>query len=317
MKVTDFPMLLVEDDPDEIVRVQDALAHGRLVNPLRIVSDGQKAIAYLSGQDEYVDRESHPFPSIVLLDLTLPELSGLKVLAWIRSQKTLKTLPVILLTSSTGVEGDLGPSDGPGVSYCLVKPVDSERLLQMMKSIGMYWMILDNSRPGAGPPGMSLQNRRVLVVDRDADFTRGIGEALRRRAPPIVVDPALDAADALRRLSNTPLDALVYERGIEEGEEFRFLSQVRAVKASLPVIVLCAEPDEPFAAQAIQRGMTGVLPKQVRQDLFSNDLHGLLMAAMTPGISVLGSVPEPRPARASTKAKLSRTRGKGRGSRRR
>jgi hypothetical protein len=48
MKVTDFPMLLVEDDPDEIVRVQDALAHARLVNPLRIVSDGQKAIAYLA-----------------------------------------------------------------------------------------------------------------------------------------------------------------------------------------------------------------------------------------------------------------------------
>src|SRR6185295_3420893 len=97
MKLTDFPMLLVEDDPVEIARVQAALAQANLVNPLRIVHDGRKAIAYLSGQDEYADRESHPFPSLVLVDLSLSKPSGIEVLAWIRSQEQLKNLPVILL----------------------------------------------------------------------------------------------------------------------------------------------------------------------------------------------------------------------------
>ena len=89
MKVTDFPMLLVEDDPEEIVRVQEALAQASLVNPLRIVNDGRKAIAYLSGQEEYADRASHPFPSLVLLDLTLPETSGWEVLAHLHNHSFL------------------------------------------------------------------------------------------------------------------------------------------------------------------------------------------------------------------------------------
>ena len=314
MKVTDFPMLLVEDDPGEIVRVQEALAQANLVNPLRIVNDGRKAIAYLSGREEYSDRASHPFPSLVLLDLTLPETSGLEVLSWIRSQQGLRTLPVILLTSPLSDQVGSQPSDADGASSCLAKPVDCERLLEKMKAIGMYWMILDNSRPEAG----AVQNRHVLVVDRDADFLRSIGESLRRRVPPFVVDSASDSADALRRLSRNALDALVYDRGIEETEEFAFLSKVREVNAHLPVIVLCAERDEAFAVRAIQKGATGVLLKQVRQDQFSDELHALLVAAKVPD-PVAPPEPEssPEPAPDSSGAVLYRTHRNGNGSGRR
>jgi RNA polymerase sigma factor (sigma-70 family) len=307
MKVTDFPMLLVEDDPGEIVRVQEALAQANLVNPLRIVNDGKKAIAYLSGREEYSDRASHPFPSLVLLDLTLPETSGLEVLSWIRSQQSLKTLPVILLTSPSSDQGGSQPSDADGASSCLSKPVDCERLLEKMKSIGMYWMILDNSRPEAGQPGVPLQSRHVLVVDRDADFLRSIGESLRRRSPPFVVDSASDSADALRRLARNSLGALVYERGIEESEEFAFLCKVREVNADLPVIVLCAERDEAFAVRAIQKGAMGVLHKQIRQDQFSDELHALLVAAKVPEIAVAPAELEPAPAPDSSGAVLYRT----------
>jgi RNA polymerase sigma factor (sigma-70 family) len=306
MKITDFPMLLVEDDPDEIARVQEALAQANLVNPLRIVNDGRKAIAYLSGQEEYADRESHPFPSLVLLDLTLPETSGLEVLAWIRSQQNLKNLPVILLASSAADQGGSEPPAAPGMTSYLAKPVDCERLLEMMKSIGMYWMILDKTHPEAGQPGVPLQSRRVLVVDRDADFLRSIGEALRRRVPPIVVEPAADSADALRRLARNSLDALVYERGIEESEDFGFLSKVRTLNADLPIIVLCGERDEAFECQAMRRGVAGVLFKQVRQDRFSDQLHGLLVAFKAPEIPVAPAAPQSKPVPDSTDAPPSR-----------
>jgi RNA polymerase sigma factor (sigma-70 family) len=311
MKVTDFPMLLVEDDPDEIVRVQEALAQANLVNPLRIVKDGRKAIAYLSGQEEYADRESHPFPALVLLDVTLPELSGPEVLAWIRSQQHLKNLPVILLGSSTADKGGSETSSALGVDFHLAKPVECNRLLEIMKSIGMYWMILDKNRPEAGPRGVSPQGLHVLVVDRDVDFLRSIGEALRRRVPSIVVEQALDTADALRRLSRNSLHAIVYERGIEESEDFGFLSKVRAVNEHLPVIVLCANPDEAFAVQAIQKGVAGVIQKQVRQDHFSDQLHALLVTAMTPEDSALPPAPQPKTVRDSTEAGPPRTSGQG------
>jgi len=286
MKLSDFPMLLVGDDPEEILRIQQCLAQANLVNPLRIVNDGRKAIAYLSGQEAYADRESHPFPSLLLLDLTLSQPSGIEVLAWIRSQQNLRTLPVILLTSSMADQDDSESLSALGVSSYLAKPVECEQLLEKMKSIGMYWMILDNTRPQARQPGVSLQSRRVLVVDRDADFIRSIGQSLRRRAPPIVVESAVDAADALRRLTRVSLDALVYERGIEDANESGFLDKVRALKPDLPLFVLCEQRDEAFAVRAIQNGVTGLIQKQVRQDLFSDELHGLLVAAMTPEICV-------------------------------
>ena len=291
MKVTDFPMLLVEDDAEEIIRVQGALAQANLVNPLRIVDDGRKAIAYLEGQGEFADRESFPFPSLVLLDLTLAAPSGLEVLAWIRSQPKMKNLPVILLTSSMASD----PPAELGANSCLEKPVTCEALLEAMKSIGMYWMILDTSRPVAGQPGVPLQSRRVLVVDRDADFLRSVGDALRRRVPPIVVDPASDSADALRRLARNSVDALVYERGIDESAEFGFLDKIRAVNADLPVFVLCAEPDEAFAVRAIQKGAMGVLLKQIRQDLFADQLHELLAAIPSPEDAAAIEVPDSEP----------------------
>ena len=218
MKVTDYPMLLVGNDPDGISRVQEALARTNLVNPLRIVGDGRQAMAYLSGRAEYADRESHPFPALVLLDLALSEPSGEEVLAWIRSQPGLKNLPLILLSEST-------PSPAFGPIPWLSKPVQYERLLEQMKSIGMYWMILDKTGPRAGAPETSARGRRILAVDRDADFLRSITEAMIHRTPALAVDPASDVADALRRLTQDVPDALVYERGLDGSEDFAFLDQ--------------------------------------------------------------------------------------------
>jgi RNA polymerase sigma factor (sigma-70 family) len=280
MKVTQFPMLLAEKDPAEIARLQEALGEANLVNPLRIVDHGRKVVEYLSGTEEFADRDAHPLPSLVLLATTLPDIPGPKVLAWIRSQDPLKNLPVILLVSSAEEAGEEPSTPGPGVTARLLKPVDGERLIESLKSVGMSWMILGRSAPDPGVPAPSRQAPHVLVVDRDADFLTGLGESLRRRAPSILMESALDAPDAIRRLSRNSLKALVYERSIDEDGEFGFLDRVRTASPDLAVIVLCAEPDPAFEARAAGKGVRGVLLKQVRLDVFSDRLHELLVRAV-------------------------------------
>jgi CheY-like chemotaxis protein len=149
MKVSDFTMLLVEDDANDILLIQRALAKGCLVNPMRVVRDGEEAIAYLGGQGQYADRAVFPRPSLVLLDLKLPRKSGFEVLQWMRQQADLKKVPVIVLTSSKETT-DINVAYELGANSYLVKPVGFDGLLEMVKAIGMYWIILNKGpEPGA------------------------------------------------------------------------------------------------------------------------------------------------------------------------
>jgi CheY-like chemotaxis protein len=154
MRVTDFVLLLVEDDPDHVLLIQRAFAKANLVNPLKIVRDGEAAIAYLSGTGEFADRQRYPLPSLVLLDLKLPRKSGLEVLDWIRGEPSLRVLPVVILTSSDEAR-DVERAYALGVNSYLLKPVRFEDLLEMVKSIGMYWLILNKS-VAAGPAASLL-----------------------------------------------------------------------------------------------------------------------------------------------------------------
>jgi CheY-like chemotaxis protein len=152
VRVLDFVLMLVEDDPDHVLLIQRALAKANLVNPLRIVRDGDEAIAYLSGQGPYGDRNRYPLPSLILLDLKLPRKSGLEVLEWIRSDPALRVLPVVALTSSAETS-DIERAYALGVNSYLVKPLGFEDLLDLVKSLGMYWMILNKSvDPRTVPP---------------------------------------------------------------------------------------------------------------------------------------------------------------------
>lgn len=144
MEVIDFVVLLVEDDPDHVALIQRAFAKANLVNPLLVVRDGQDAVEYLSGRGAYSDRSRHPLPSLILLDLKLPRKSGLEVLAWLRGDPGLKLTPVVVLSSSAEAE-DVQKAYALGVNSYLLKPVNFGDLLEMVKSIGMYWMILNRS----------------------------------------------------------------------------------------------------------------------------------------------------------------------------
>ena len=151
MNVTDFTLLLVEDDPNDILLIQRAMSKGGLVNPLRVVRDGEEAVAYLAGRGLYADRGRHPMPSLILLDLKLPRKSGLEVLEWLRGREEMRRVPVVVLTSSKE-SADINRAYELGVNSYLVKPVGFEDLLEMVKAIGMYWMILNKGPESKAEP---------------------------------------------------------------------------------------------------------------------------------------------------------------------
>ena len=152
MKLTDFTLMLVEDDVNDVAFFQRAFAKSGLVNPVRVLRDGEEAVLYLQGIGTYADRALYPLPSLILLDLKMPRKSGLEVMSWMLAQPLpVRDIPVVMLTSSEE-RSDIRQAYALGARSYLVKPVAPKDLLDMLKSIGMYWMIL-HPAPGA-PPGM-------------------------------------------------------------------------------------------------------------------------------------------------------------------
>ena len=147
MTTNQFTVLHVEDDPNDVLLLQRAF---KKVNPqmvIHAVSDGDKAVAYLSGSDAYADRTAHPLPNLVLLDLKMPRKSGLEVLAWIRGQQNIKRTPVLIFTSSKH-DQDINRAYELGANSYLVKPVGFDALLEMVKTVNHYWGSL-NQMPTA------------------------------------------------------------------------------------------------------------------------------------------------------------------------
>lgn len=137
-------ILVVEDDPNDVLLIQRAFAKARILNPVRTVSNGDEAVAYVSGEGQYADREAYPLPVLVLLDLKLPRRSGLEVLGWIRSQPGLKRLPVVVLTSSKE-SSDINRAYDLGANSYLVKPIGFDSLLELVQSLEVYWMMLNQN----------------------------------------------------------------------------------------------------------------------------------------------------------------------------
>jgi CheY-like chemotaxis protein len=140
------PILLVEDNPDDQVLIARACRKALLANPLQTVGDGDSAVAYLAGTDPFNDRAAYPLPVVILLDIKLPRRSGLEVLSWIHDHPPLNRIPVVMLTSSKDVS-DVNRAYDLGANSYLVKPVDFDGLMHMVKNLGIYWTILNEPAP--------------------------------------------------------------------------------------------------------------------------------------------------------------------------
>lgn len=129
-------ILLVEDSPGDVRLTREALKEGGIANELHVAHDGEQALAFLRREGSYADA---PRPELVLLDLNLPRLDGREVLREIKSDPSLKRIPVVVLTTSTAEEDVLRVYDLHGNCY-IAKPVAFERFLDVVQSIEDFWL---------------------------------------------------------------------------------------------------------------------------------------------------------------------------------
>ncbi len=143
-------ILLVEDNPNDIELTLAALAENRLANEVVVVRDGEEALDYLYRRGIFKMR-TEGYPAVVLLDLKLPKLDGLEVLEQIKADEKLRSMPVVMLTSSRE-EQDLVRSYKLGVNAYVVKPVDFYEFVEAIKELGLFWAVINQPPPGSVPP---------------------------------------------------------------------------------------------------------------------------------------------------------------------
>ncbi len=136
-------ILLVEDNPDDVELTRLAFAEAKIANRLVVVGDGAEALDYLFARGRHEGRDPADLPSLVLLDLNLPKVDGREVLQAIRGQDRTRTLPVVVLTTSTE-PFDVEASYALGVNSYIQKPVDFEQFVWAVKQVGLYWLVLNH-----------------------------------------------------------------------------------------------------------------------------------------------------------------------------
>ncbi|PXW97967.1 hypothetical protein C7444_10358 [Sphaerotilus hippei] len=144
-------ILLVEDNPQDEKLTLRALRRADVVDRIDVVRDGQQALDYLFRQGEYADREGPLLPTVVLLDIGLPRLSGVEVLAELRAREQTRLLPVVILTSSDEEIDRLGSYRNGANSY-VRKPLDFDDFARTVAALGVYWVATN-----APPPGLDAR----------------------------------------------------------------------------------------------------------------------------------------------------------------
>jgi len=135
-----IPILLVEDNPVDIMTVQRAFKKNKMTNPLIVTTDGEDALAYLRHQGKYAEQADWTMPHLILLDLNMPVMNGIEFLKEAKSDDNLKSIPVIVLTTSKE-EYDRSDSFNLSAAGYIIKPVEFEKFIDVVKVIDLYWTL--------------------------------------------------------------------------------------------------------------------------------------------------------------------------------
>lgn len=146
MSQNDVEILLVEDNPDDLELALHALRREKLANHIEVARDGEEALDFIFCRAKYAHRNFNHQPRLILLDLKLPKVDGLQVLREIKDDPRTKAIPVVILTSSRE-EKDLVEGYRLGVNSYIQKPVDFEQFRDSIKSVGLYWLVVNQAPP--------------------------------------------------------------------------------------------------------------------------------------------------------------------------
>lgn len=132
-------ILMADDDEDDRLLAEEAMVESRVLNELHFVENGLELVRYLHGEGKYSNRELYPLPGLILLDLNMPKMDGREALEHIKADAELKRIPVVILTTSKAEEDMLRGYDLGAASY-IAKPVTFEALVDLMSTLGKYWV---------------------------------------------------------------------------------------------------------------------------------------------------------------------------------
>jgi CheY-like chemotaxis protein len=144
-----FPILLIEDNPDELATARRAFREAGLANPMRVARSNEQAISYLRGEGKCADRSRHPLPQAVIIDFEMPMRTGLEVFQWMRTQNEFKEIPtIILIPPGFGAHGHIERAHELGVTAQLTKPLDYKNWQQIYRIVVKCWNeVLPKRRP--------------------------------------------------------------------------------------------------------------------------------------------------------------------------
>ncbi|GAA64027.1 two-component system, unclassified family, response regulator [Pseudoalteromonas sp. BSi20311] len=137
--VKPITILMADDDEDDRLLTQDALAESRVLNELHFVEDGVELLEYLERKGKFEDKSISPRPGLILLDLNMPRMDGREALQAIKAHPNLKGIPVVILTTSKQEE-DMVKGYNLGAASYITKPVTFDGLVELMKTLGKYWV---------------------------------------------------------------------------------------------------------------------------------------------------------------------------------
>ena len=138
-------ILIVDDSPKDVELMIAALSGKNLLNKLDIAEDGEEALDYLYKRGKFADRVNG-YPAVILLDIQMPKMNGIEVLKHIRCTPEFKMIPVIMVTSSSK-EGDMVDSYNLGANSYVVKPVDPNKFIDSIKTLGQFWAVINQPPP--------------------------------------------------------------------------------------------------------------------------------------------------------------------------
>lgn len=141
-----FTILVVEDNPEEVFLLQKALKQTGMEIVTHFASDGEEAIDYLSGTDQFRDRFTYPEPDLLLMDLKMPRKGGFELLEWFRNLQEGALIPVVVLTSSTN-EADVQRAYSLGANSYFLKPTSFNEFRETVKAICQYWLRARRPKP--------------------------------------------------------------------------------------------------------------------------------------------------------------------------